>query len=228
MITARISEVFSSIQGEGKYVGRRQVFIRFFGCQLGCRVCDTPQGREDSYGFRTYSRTQLLKEVSRFSKVSGVSLTGGEPLEQAGFLKIFLPLLRRKKMPIYLETNGILVQELKDVIHLVDIIAMDIKLPSVTGQGSFWKEHERFLRVAKAKDVFVKIVVGLATPLSEIARAAKLASCINRDIVFILQPQHDELGAKLLQHCFAAQEKALRSLSDARVVAQMHKLLKVR
>ncbi len=228
MITAKISEVFSSIQGEGKYVGRRQIFIRFFGCQLGCRVCDTPQGREDSYGFQTYSCAQLFKEVSRFSKAAGVSLTGGEPLEQSGFLKSFLPLLKQKKIPIYLETNGILVQELKDVIHLVDIIAMDIKLPSVTRQGPFWKEHERFLSVAKAKDVFVKVVVGLETPLSEIARAAKLASCINRDIVFILQPQHDELGRKLLQHCFTAQEKALRFLSDVRVVAQMHKLLKVR
>ncbi|HPX77174.1 MAG TPA: 7-carboxy-7-deazaguanine synthase QueE, partial [Methanobacterium sp.] len=42
-MNTRISEIFSSIQGEGKLVGRRQVFIRFSGCNLTCNYCDTPQ-----------------------------------------------------------------------------------------------------------------------------------------------------------------------------------------
>ena len=36
-----IIEIFSSIQGEGKYVGCRQVFLRLEGCNLNCTYCDT-------------------------------------------------------------------------------------------------------------------------------------------------------------------------------------------
>jgi len=38
---ANILEIFSSIQGEGIYIGYRQLFIRFSGCNLGCKYCDT-------------------------------------------------------------------------------------------------------------------------------------------------------------------------------------------
>ncbi len=38
---AKISEIFKSIQGEGPYQGINQVFVRFFGCNLCCRFCDT-------------------------------------------------------------------------------------------------------------------------------------------------------------------------------------------
>ena len=54
-----ITEIFSSIQGEGGTVrgscyGKRQIFIRLAGCNLasgefdstGCFWCDTPQSRD--------------------------------------------------------------------------------------------------------------------------------------------------------------------------------------
>jgi organic radical activating enzyme len=42
LLKARLTEVMESIQGEGLLAGCRQVFVRFSGCNLHCRYCDTP------------------------------------------------------------------------------------------------------------------------------------------------------------------------------------------
>ena len=37
-----IREVFSSIMGEGKFIGKRFIFVRFKECPLDCIYCDEP------------------------------------------------------------------------------------------------------------------------------------------------------------------------------------------
>ena len=51
-VTGRLSEIFSSIQGEGIYAGRRMLFVRFAGCNLRCRYCDTRKALEAGPSFR--------------------------------------------------------------------------------------------------------------------------------------------------------------------------------
>lgn len=226
---AKILEIFKSIQGEGKYLGVTQVFIRFFGCSLNCKICDTPQAKAPAKDFDEYTAGELLREVRpRLCGIHSVSLSGGEPLEQADFLKEFLPLLKKQKARIYLETNGVLPGELKKILRFIDVISMDIKLPTVTGQKPFWQEHEKFLKAAQAKDVFIKTIITLDTDFDEIARAAKLASKVNRGIVFILQPNHFELSQQLLLGCQKAQTIARKYLNDVRIIPQVHKFLGVR
>lgn len=229
MSKARISEIFKSIQGEGIYLGVLQVFVRFFGCQLACKMCDTPQGKDLSYGFKEYALNDLLSEVSDMARdIHSVSLSGGEPLEQKDFLIQFLPRLKKKGLKTYLETNGVLPQNLKDVISSIDIIAMDMKLPSATGQKPFWEEHASFLDIAKQKEVFIKSVVTLGVDLKDVAHAAKLASKTNRGIVFILQPNYFELSPALLEKCRQAHQTALQHLDDVRIIPQLHKHLGIR
>ena len=61
-------------------------------------------------------------------------------------------------MKSYLETNGTLPGELLKIIELIDIIAMDFKLPSSTGGKAYWHEHQEFLKLAMKSKVFWKRV----------------------------------------------------------------------
>jgi len=132
---ARITEMFTSIQGEGLYVGERQLFIRFHGCNLSCRFCDEKRKEKDA--FSEYEASELIKEIIISGK-RNISLTGGEPLLQADFLKEMLPALKKEGKRIYLETNGILTAGLLKILKYVDIISMDFKLPSSTGLKPYW------------------------------------------------------------------------------------------
>ncbi len=227
-LKAKIVEVFCSIQGEGKYVGIKQVFVRFYGCSLQCCWCDTPQGHQGDV-FKEYTLKELVDNVNSIKKgTHSISLTGGEPLEQKNFLKDFLPIIKTPEQKIYLETNGILDEALREVLEYVDIVAMDMKLPSATRQRPYWKEHESFLRIAGHKDVFIKVVVARQTSAEEVVAAAKLASRINRGIVLVLQPNFFDLEHDILATCLKMQDLCSDFLHDVRVVPQLHKLIGVK
>jgi len=185
MRKAKISEVFTSIQGEGIYLGLPQLFVRFYGCNLSCDFCDT---KPSSY--ETLTPDDLCVKMSEQREpYHSVSFTGGEPLLQAGFIKNFLRQYGSfYKKPVYLETNGTLHRQLSGIIDYVDTIAMDIKLPSSTGSGSLWKKHERFLKVAKNKKIFIKAVITSETTTEDVMRLAQLIKKAKMDISVVLQP----------------------------------------
>ncbi len=244
---AQLSEVFSSIQGEGLYVGERQIFVRFAGCNLSCQYCDTPEAlivtptfkfapTAGIHKFETrknpVSVEQLIELVGLLDKPAGVhhsiSLTGGEPLLQVDFLKGFLPELKKKvNLPIYLDSNGVLPDHLNEIIDLVDIIAMDIKLPSATGLSPYWKEHKKFLEIAYLKEVFVRIVVLKEMRMLEIDETAKLIAEVDDKIPLIIQPVTPHGSIKHRpgpQELLAYHTAAKRRLKSVRVIPQVHKM----
>ena len=80
MIKTKVKEFFVSIQGEGPYVGYKQLFIRFCQCNLCCKYCDTEYRAECDT--KEYSANELLSIISQLDLqgVHSISLTGGEPL----------------------------------------------------------------------------------------------------------------------------------------------------
>lgn len=74
----KISEIFESIQGEGKLMGIPMLFVRMAGCNLSCDWCDTPYARE---GGALVTVDELAERILS-SKLSHVCWTGGEPLLQ--------------------------------------------------------------------------------------------------------------------------------------------------
>ena len=229
-MNAKILEIFRSIQGEGKYVGLPQVFVRFFECNMHCVWCDTPasigDGKRDH---KTIAKEDLLSQVNDlYEGCHSVSVTGGEPLLQAEFLKGFCHALKASGKKTYLDTNGTLPEALAHIIKDIDIIAMDLKLPSSTKQKGFWSEHKKFLEIASHKDVFIKIVVTLDTDRQELVKAAKLIAQINPAITLFLQPNYLDLKKGLIQQCVEHQKACAKYLKDVRILPQVHKFMKLR
>lgn len=186
----KIAEVFDSVQGEGIYLGERQLFVRFYGCNLHCRYCDT---KLDS--FLEYEPEELFLELQLYPKgYHSVSFTGGEPLMQHDFLKSVLRLNHMAGVVNYLETNGTLPEAYAEVQDFVDIVSMDIKLPSSTGQQGFWKEHKHFLALADRKEVFLKAVICEETLETDIVRTIDLLKSVNRSHTLVLQPDSRSSG----------------------------------
>lgn len=235
---AYISEIYSAIQGEGQYLGVRQIFLRFCKCNINCAYCDTV--RESAYcryekdvGKRNFVRfknpidvrraASVIKSLNKFLHHS-ISLTGGEPLLQADFLVDFLPRAKKEKLLIFLETNGTLPGELKKIIDLIDIIAMDIKLPSATKDKPFWMEHRQFIEIAEKheKEIFVKLVVGKNASEKDLRASSRIIK--NKNIPVILQPVWGK-NCPSLKQLAGWQMELLGKHKTVKVIPQTHRFM---
>jgi organic radical activating enzyme len=229
-VKAKVVEVFSSVQGEGKYAGVSQVFVRLAGCNLKCGWCDSAHSRDmGAPGLLEFTPEDLWAEVEKLWRgCHSVSLTGGEPLLQAVFLKKFLPILKIYKVPAYLETNGTLSEALRDVVEDVDIVSMDLKLPSSTGCAAYWDDHVSFMRVAWGKDIFIKTVISSSTSMDDIVRAVEMICQGDPTIPLFLQPNHFEINSGAMEKCQEFQRYCANYLADVRIIPQMHKFMNLR
>lgn len=234
-----LSEIWLGIQGESIYVGEQQLFIRTAGCPLMCQFCDTIKALsipsycqvfglpEDFILSNPVNIEQVVNLLDQIEKVyPTICLTGGEPLIQVDALKCLLIGLKEKipNTRFYLETNGILYQELASIINLIDIISMDIKLPSATGLDAFWDEHSQFLKIASDLETFVKIVISNKTPLIEMEKAISIIDEIDCKIPLIIQPLNGQ-AAPSIQQLLEHQTLALNRLKTVRIIPQVHKLM---
>ena len=223
MEKAKITEIFTSIQGEGLYIGQVQTFVRFYGCNIKCGFCDERR----KTGFKEYSAQELMSVIIKESN-RVISFTGGEPLLYAGFLKEILPELKKKGFIVYLETNGILKNKLLKIIDFLDIISMDIKLPSSTGCRAYWKAHADFLKEAVKKKAFVKSVITNKTTLSDIRKAVSIIKRIDKAIFFILQPVTINNKIQKITKAQKFLDIANSTLDNVRFIPQAHKILDIR
>lgn len=238
MSSANLIEIYRSFQGEGPYVGIPMIFVRFQDCALSCVYCDTPASFVKHPEFRLETPPGSGQFVKRSNPISPealtetlkdfegpwVSLTGGEPLQHGEFLAQWLPRVKGD-FRFLLETNGVLPKDLRRIIALIDVVSMDIKLPSVTGIGSFWEEHAEFLKIALEKEVYIKVVVSQPTDLRDLEKAVALVERHSPKIPFIIQPVtpfgpvKEAVGPTQIKEFY---ELSKRHLPDVRVISQMH------
>ncbi|HNW39875.1 MAG TPA: 7-carboxy-7-deazaguanine synthase QueE [Candidatus Omnitrophota bacterium] len=221
---ARINEIFDSVQGEGLYLGEKQIFVRFFNCNLSCAYCDTKMDR-----FTEYDPGELFEEIKLYrDKYHSISFTGGEPLLYADFLKEILKLTSACGHKHYLETNGTLFSELEQLIDRIDIIAMDLKFPSSSGMGNLWNLHRKFLKIAAKKEVFLKAIICQSTYEEDLREGLAIIKEISPASVLVLQPNSYENQTVLHEKLLNFKEIANRQGVMTCVIPQIHKIMGLR
>lgn len=145
-----ICEMFASIQGEGITAGVPSVFIRFSGCNLQCKFCDTPyawnfEGTDFVHDTKIWEKNKYKKDAEVFmytpvelsdkicalagTSIGTVVLTGGEPMlyhKTEAFIQL-LHLLKIYRFKIEVETNGTICPS-DEVVKLIDQFNVSIKL----------------------------------------------------------------------------------------------------
>lgn len=143
----RITEIFFSIQGEARTMGRPTTFVRLTGCPLRCRYCDT------AYAF---SGGALLPLEDVLAAVAAhptrlVTVTGGEPLAQPACLEL-LERLCDDGYEVSLETSGAI--DVGGVDPRVSRV-VDLKTP---GSDEAHRNHYRNMELLTRHDQ-VKFVI---------------------------------------------------------------------
>lgn len=205
--TLRITEIFYSLQGEARTVGRPTVFVRLTGCPLRCQYCDTAYAFS---GGMTYQLGDILKEVQRY-RTRYVTVTGGEPLAQPNCL-FLLTQLCDAGYEVSLETSGAM--DVAGVDPRV-IKVLDLKTP---GSQEMDRNLESNIALLGKQDQ-VKFVIcdqedyrWAKAQVAEFGLEGRVS-----DVLF--SPSNEELEARDLAEWILADQL------DVRLQVQLHKYL---
>ncbi len=230
-INSNIIEIFSSIQGEGLLIGKRQIFIRFAGCNIDCKYCDTLDSKSGNIG-RYYTFEELNDEIQSLltPDFHSLEITGGEPLLNSEYIREFLSKYDYKVM---LETNATLPDNLESLVGLVDMVSMDIKLPEHFNTKEEWLtvyENElKSIKVIEDNDMkyYLKIVVSPTTTTKIIENILKdLTNLISDDVEIIVQPVSPMSLWSTKENLFKISE-IIGKYYNVSIIPQIHKYLEV-
>ncbi|WP_456423907.1 7-carboxy-7-deazaguanine synthase QueE [Thermococcus sp.] len=198
-----MAEVFNSWQGEGGSVpgsafGRRQIFVRFAGCDLHCKWCDSreyinasrvsrwryevePFTGKFEYRLNPAELGEVVEAILRLDTgdVHSISYTGGEPTLQMKPLKALMEKMKSLGFDNFLETHGGLPGLIREVAHLVDYASVDIKDETAKATEN-WRElvlrEVESIRVLKeaGAEVYAKLVVTSETKPENVRWYAEL------------------------------------------------------
>ena len=205
--TLRITEIFHSLQGEARTVGRPTVFVRLTGCPLRCQYCDTAYAFD---GGKLLPLEGICAEVEKYgSKL--VTVTGGEPLAQPNS-KALMTMLCDNGFQVSLETSGAM--PIEEVDERVSIV-LDLKTP---GSQECDKNCYENLAHLKTKDQIKFVICDRGDYEWSKAKLDQL-NLRNKVSEILFSPSYDQLAASELA------EWVLNDALDVRVQLQLHKVI---
>ncbi|MDR2967278.1 MAG: 7-carboxy-7-deazaguanine synthase QueE [Methanobacteriaceae archaeon] len=227
---APIVEIFSSFQGEGLLIGKRQIFIRFAGCNLSCNYCDTPESQKSSYG-TILSVEDVMNKINHLKTpdLHSISFTGGEPLLYTDFIN---EIIEKTDFNILLETNGTLPDKIKK-LKKIDFVSLDFKVPEHFDNKYNNEIIENEIKTLKIliegnSNIYCKLVVLPSTKLSIIEKIAKrIVNEVNTSVSLVIQPVSPiDQWQNNINKLFEFTQIAGKYL-DVLMIPQTHKFLKI-
>lgn len=208
-----VVEIFQSINGEGMKAGELAVFVRFRGCNLRCRYCDTMWANEADAFYMEMDVEEIVGEVKKH-RVKNVTVTGGEPLLQKG-IGILLEKLVAEGFEVEIETNGsIPLRELGADTRGISF-TMDYKLP---GSGMEEKMCTDNFSLLTSRDT-VKFVVSGRNDLMRAYEVAERYS-VGKKCNILLSPVFGEIDPEEIVNFMKEHH-----WTEARMQIQMHKVI---
>ncbi|MDQ8037844.1 MAG: 7-carboxy-7-deazaguanine synthase QueE [Pedobacter sp.] len=203
----RISEIFHSLQGEARSVGRPTVFVRLTGCPLRCVWCDTPY----SFSGGQLMELEALLDTVRSYGARFVCVTGGEPLAQPECIEL-LQRLCDEGYEVSLETSGALDISKTDIrVSRV----MDLKAPD---SGESHRNRYENIAALTPNDQ-VKFVIASRRDYDWARFKCDEFDLVEKVSDVLLSPVHGEMNPRELA------EWILADKLDVRMQVQLHKYL---
>lgn len=122
----------NSIQSLGALDGPGIRFVIFMqGCNLRCGCCHNPDTWNMGEG-TDYTPEEIVRKAGRYKEYfgaqGGITVSGGEPLLQAEFVKELFKLCRDEGINTCLDTSGCILNEsVKELLNYTDRVLLDIK-----------------------------------------------------------------------------------------------------
>ena len=208
MANYHIHRIFSSIQGEGRNVGRPVTFVRFSGCNLACQWCDTHKDER-----MMLTEDQILNRILFYGNKS-VILTGGEPTIQHD-LGVLVQALKDAGLWVALETNGVKAPSCQD---LFDYIA-------VSPKSQYFSRYLDNVMIHRANEVRIVAVTDEITSFCKAMRSRIEAEN------YYISPLHSD-GRIHYHRALRLLTKVNKIMSDVMppwcLSIQMHKIIGVR
>jgi len=222
-MSLKVCEIFRSIQGEGLYMGKPTVFIRFAGCNLHCEKCDTKYSWNIGHKTDWKDVVQSARSLSRSG--DHFCLTGGEPLIQNQTQLEWL--CRHLYGVVTIETNGT-ISPPRSLIRAIDVWSVSPKLTSFAGRKTYDTSILRELILNLSDRSFLKFVVSTSDDVWEIKDILKeTVDELLIDIPIVLQPESriaSEVGYfKFLEKMYTWSRPL--HYYDVRILPQLHYLI---
>lgn len=231
-LTARIFEVFTSIEGEGIFCGTKTLFVRMAGCPFTCFWCDTadalPADSGSEYGIA--GACELIDE-SLQKHTFKVNFTGGEPLVQHEAVAAMAAHVRSRGIKTYLESSCYDSGRFAAVLPHMDLLKVEFKTADSEFVGAekhakAVSEAAECLRLAldAGRQAYVKVVVSARTEPTAFAALADRIFDAGKVSGFAIQPAHGS-AAPSLEQLLGFYDQVAPLCDGVRVIPQLHKAL---